>query len=104
VGLKNSSKGKKSELKVSENIHANGIPLLISSQFLRSRGCGQVDLARFIYKKDKLVLEVIEVKSSQLGKQTSKTRQRRRLQYTCNLLGSLFHIPVKLRYMVQWEK
>ena len=66
-GLKNSvsqckgrqKKGDELEKNWSKIIHAKGIPVLVSSQLLRSFQCGQIDLAN--YSQGKLM--VYEIKS-----------------------------------------
>ena len=82
------SKGIQKELIKSKDIHADGIPLLVSSQFLRTRGAGQIDICRIIDNKNEYQIEVFEVKSSKrIG-----IRQSIRIKDSCLILGAVFNL------------
>jgi hypothetical protein len=88
--------GIKKELMCSEKFHQEGIPLLVSPLLLRERSLGQIDLARI--KKDKMgwIIEIGEVKSSQLGTEVSARWQRARLMGAQKFLSALFGHRSKL--------
>ncbi len=90
-----SSSGLKEEILASIDFHSKGIPLLVSSQILRSREMGQIDLGRI--KKDEVgwVIEVLEVKSSLLGEEMLLRGQRKRLCASMNFLSGIFGSRVK---------
>jgi len=91
--LKNSSKGNLLEQKLSVEFHQNSIPLLISPLLLRSRGLGQVDLARF-KKNTEMIIELCEVKSSKTG-EFAMRGQHLRLRKTGVFLGIIFGLKIK---------
>lgn len=91
--LKNTSSGESVEKKISLSFHQEGLPLLVSPVVLRSRGLGQIDLARFV-KGPEMVLEICEVKSSKLGSQSMR-EQRRRLLQASAFLASVFGKTIK---------
>lgn len=99
--LKSSSLGIKSEIFCSIEFHEVGIPLLVSSVLLRLRDLGQIDLARL--KKDQLdwVLEIAEVKSSEMGKLQMEKNQKIRLMHTQKFLSSLLGHRTKLICMTK---
>jgi hypothetical protein len=78
------SKGFKQELKHSTVIHAEGVPVLISSKLLRKNGCGQVDLA--VFKQG--ALHLFEVKSNSVSAANLHHRQKMRLLNSARLLSS----------------
>jgi hypothetical protein len=92
--LKNS--GLKTELRFSESFHSEGIPLLVSSVLLQKRNLGQVDLVRL--KKDLTgwVIEVGEVKSSEMGIFSMERNQKQRIFSTQNFLAMIFGYRTKL--------
>ncbi|TNE98910.1 MAG: hypothetical protein EP326_09025 [Deltaproteobacteria bacterium] len=84
-----------SEHRASKKLHAMGIPLLVSEQWLRERGCGQLDIGRLYQEK----LQLYEVKSSfRLSK-----KQYLRLQKTSALLSELLDKESELSLYV-WRK
>ena len=78
------------EILCSKKIHGKGIPLLISSQWLRLLGAGQVDLA-CIYQGQ---VEIFEIKSKLefFGRQ-----QNLRLNKSLTILTHIFSMPGVLR-------
>jgi hypothetical protein len=90
-----SSLGLKNELKSSLRFHQTGLPLLVSPVVLRSRGLGQIDLARLIKRDHQWVVELAEVKSSQLGKEVMLLNQKQRLWGSGNFLSALFGAEVR---------
>lgn len=95
-----SSKGKSLELKHSLSFHQNTLPILISPSVLRTRQMGQVDLARMIKQKEDWLIEVGEVKSSDVGVEASQRFQKFRLLASCDFLGRLLGRRVKLTKLV----
>ena len=95
--LNSVDRGTHFETQFSSKFHSEGIPLLVSSKFLRRRGCGQVDLA--IIKKTKTV--VAECKSGERGPSVG---QRKRLLNSCNFLLLLFNRPVDLITVKRFAK
>ena len=87
-----SLKGVALELFYSEKFHSQYLPVLISPQFLRGMGAGQIDLAYI--KQGQLYL--CEIKSSL----RLSFKQRRRLKKTACLLGEIFKMEIKLRLLV----
>lgn len=88
-------KGLKVELELSKKLHNKNIPFLISSQFLRSFGCGQVDIAYL--SKGRLVL--VESKSG--GGASGK--QFKRLRASQELLSKVLDYPVILEFIIESE-
>lgn len=84
------SRGDRLELRLSEKYHQMGIPLLISSAFLRSMGCGQVDLA-YIKKKKIIMLEVKSWPEALGG------RQLARLNRSVELISCIFDAETELK-------
>lgn len=93
--LKNTS-GLKNEIHFSKVFHAEGSPLLVSPLVLRSRDLGQIDLARI--RKDKIdwLLEIGEVKSSQVGQEQLLRGQKIRLLNSQKFLSGIFGFRSKL--------
>ncbi|MFT6630155.1 MAG: hypothetical protein ACJAS4_000089 [Bacteriovoracaceae bacterium] len=88
--LKNSfNKGEVLELKHSRHVHQHFIPVLISSKFLRSFQCGQIDLAGFKNK----TLYLFEVKSKP---EAISTMQMKRLNLSLTLLCEVFNAQGKI--------
>lgn len=79
------------EIHFSKAVHSNSIPLLISAHFLRSRNCGQVDLASFKKEKSGIRIELFEVKRG--GNLSEK--QRIRLRRSGALLSMIFDCSVR---------
>lgn len=84
-----------SECNASKKLHALGIPLLVSGQWLRERGCGQLDIGRLYQEK----LQLFEVKSSF----RLSIKQYCRLQKTSALLSELLDKESELSLYV-WRK
>lgn len=90
-----SSLGQKLEEEKSLLFHREGVPLLVSPALLRSRGLGQIDLAR-MKKKNSWVIEIGEVKSSDVGVEVFLRGQRMRLFQSLRFLSSIFGAPSRL--------
>ena len=90
--LKNTP-GLKKELEASKDFHSVGIPLLVSPKILRSRNLGQIDLARLLKKNEGWIINIAEVKSSDLGQMQMQKSQKYRLISSQNFLSSIFGIP-----------
>jgi hypothetical protein len=86
---KNTS-GPKVEREMSKIFHAQGFTLLVSSQLLRKRMMGQLDLARMVKDKSGWIIEIGEVKSSTIGEEMMIRGQRRRLFGAQKFLSGLF--------------
>jgi len=71
------------ESEYSAYIHNNAVALLVSSQLLRRRGMGQVDVAWFLKKR----ILIAECKS---GHSILSFQQRARLRSSLFFLGSIF--------------
>ena len=92
-----SSLGLNAEISFSKTFHAEGTPLLVSHQLLRSRDLGQIDLARV--RKDRggeWLLEIGEVKSSIIGSEMMIRGQRARLFGSQKFLSGIFGFPSRL--------
>jgi len=87
--LKNISRGDELEKNLSKIIHDKYIPVLISSHFLRSKNCGQIDIS--VFRKGKLVL--YEVKNTP---ECISFKQRRRLNQSLELLCHVFNVEGSL--------
>lgn len=87
------------EQKHSLDFHAEGIPVLVSPQLLRSRDLGQLDLIRLNKDKQGWMLEVAEVKSSQTGAEASLRGQRSRIFSAQNFLSSLLGVRTRFCYL-----
>jgi hypothetical protein len=78
---------------MSHFVHAQGVPLLVSPQLLRSKGLGQIDLAIF----HKQQLNIYEVKKTLPTIFSGpNTVQRRRLLRTQKFLAEIFKCPTHL--------
>src|SRR3989344_4971378 len=93
--------GLQTELFFSQEFHATGLPLLVSSTLLRSRHLGQIDLARLCKDKQGWIIEIGEVKSSQMGEQQMEKNQKIRLWNSQKFLASLFGHRTKLLRMTK---
>lgn len=87
--LKNSS-GVKLEISQSLDFHSEGTPLLVSPKLLRERDLGQIDLARMKKDREGWLIEIAEVKSSDIGVENILRGQRRRLFSAQNFLSGVF--------------
>lgn len=91
------SSGLNNELSQSKTYHQEGIPLLVSPLLLRKRELGQIDLARVT--KDRTgnwLIEIGEVKSSEIGVEMMVRSQRKRLFSAQIFLSGLFGHRSKL--------
>lgn len=79
------SRGQKLEEKESIEFHSSEVALLVCPQLLRSRGMGQIDLAR--WEKKYKIIRVREVKSRP---EFYGETQRRRLKESVRFLATLF--------------
>lgn len=91
-----SSSGLNEELFFSRTFHNEGTPLLVSPKLLRSRDLGQIDLARVRKERGEWILEVGEVKSSEIGIEMMIRGQRARLFAAQKFLSGIFGFPSKL--------
>ena len=91
------AKGLNRELELSKSLHANHIPLLISPSLLRSRGCGQVDIAYLLNSYHSQLWDVflIEIKSSG----HVSRRQMRRLSLSSQFVSQLFSGEIQLKVL-----
>jgi len=96
-----STRGLRNELNASETFHSVGIPLLVSSQILRTRNLGQIDLARLLKKNDSWRIEIGEVKSSKMGEHQMQKSQKFRLYSSQNFLSSLFGLPSIFSFVIR---
>ena len=85
-------KGDKLEKEFSSIIHESYLPVLISSQILRSIDTGQVDVAGLSKKNQSWVLSIFEVKSSQYP----SPKQWRRLLRAQDYLSRVLEIDTLL--------
>lgn len=97
--LKNSL-GLSLELERSKEFHQDKIPLLVSSSLLRSRDMGQIDLAGVYKKQGEWLMEIAEVKSSQVGEENFLRSQRKRLNAAQGFLSGLLGMKSKLTKLV----
>lgn len=95
-----SSSGLFNEMKFSEEFHSDGIPLLVSARLLRSRDLGQIDLSRIRKDRDGWLLEIGEVKSSEVGAFQMERFQKARLYAAQKFLSGLFGFRSKLIRLV----
>lgn len=95
-----SSSGLKLEQDHSVSFHGQGTPLLVSPQLLRSRSLGQIDLARIRKDKEGWLLEIGEVKSSEVGEEQFLRFQKSRLMNAQKFLAGLFGHRSKLIRLV----
>ncbi|MBG08659.1 MAG: hypothetical protein CME68_07865 [Halobacteriovoraceae bacterium] len=86
--------GLKEELRWSRFFHERGVPVLVSQDLLRKRGLGQVDVCFFKKERGRIILKLIEVKSSPHTFFSQK--QRRRLLGACSFLSKVFNVPSSL--------
>jgi len=96
--LKNSSQ---LEADFSLSFHAEGTPLLVSPQLLRLRQLGQMDLARLRKDREGWIIEVGEVKSSEVGQEMMERFQKQRLFSAQNFLSGIFGFRSKLISLVK---
>jgi hypothetical protein len=91
-----SSSGLLNELHFSCEFHADGIPLLISPRLLRSRDLGQIDLGRIRKDPEGWLIELGEVKSSQVGAFQMERFQKLRLYAAQKFLSGVFGFRSRL--------
>lgn len=94
-------KGLELEREFSREFHQEGIPLLVSPSLLRSRNLGQVDLSRLKKDREGWVIEVGEVKSSQVGEEQMLRFQRQRIFSAQNFLSAIFGHRTKLLRLIK---
>ncbi len=87
-------------MKFSEEFHSDGIPLLVSARLLRSRDLGQIDLSRIRKDREGWLLEIGEVKSSEVGAFQMERFQKMRLYAAQKFLSGLFGFRSKLIRLV----
>ncbi len=75
------------EAKLSRHFHQRGVPVLISPQFLRSRDCGQVDIAVLLKNNTQHYFKVIEAKSSISASRSQLARLYRSVDLICKILN-----------------
>ena len=95
-----SSSGLCNEIHHSIVFHNDGIPLLVSSALLRSRNMGQIDLARLKKFNGKWIVEMAEVKSSQMGRDQMLIGQQGRLCLAQQFLAGIFGHTTRLIYLI----
>ncbi|HXH29620.1 MAG TPA: hypothetical protein VNJ01_02295 [Bacteriovoracaceae bacterium] len=74
--------------------------MLLSSQLLRSRNLGQIDLSKLTRLQDEWIIEIVEVKSSQLGAASMERIQKLRLQDSQRFVSAVFGLRSKLMNLV----
>lgn len=74
--------------------------MLVSPSLLRLRNLGQIDMARLTKDSEGWVVELAEVKSSNVGLETMERAQKRRLMSSQQFLASLFGHRTKLLRMI----
>jgi hypothetical protein len=95
-----SSSGLKLEIKVSQEFHSTGIPLLVSPHILRFRNLGQIDVARMKKCQNGWEIEIAEIKSSSIGTEMINRGQKKRLILAGQFLSGLFGHSVKLIHLI----
>ena len=95
-----SSSGLLNELKFSCDFHSEGIPLLVSARLLRARDLGQLDLSRIRKDRDGWLIEIGEVKSSEIGAFQMERFQKMRLYAAQKFLSGVFGFSSKLIRLV----
>ncbi len=86
------------EKKVGKVFHSEGVPVLVSSQVLRSLNAGQIDLCRIRKVAHESFLELAEVKASE----RLKYGQKKRLDRASDYLSKLFSLPLR-RMLIHWK-
>jgi len=79
------------EIEISKKIHNEKIPLLISENFLRSKNCGQIDLATF---KNGMVT-IYEIKKVRI----LHHKQILRINRSANLIAEYLSASVRIKYI-----
>ncbi len=87
-------------MKASRLFHGTALPVLVSSQLLRSRNLGQLDLLRLARDRDGWILEVTEVKSSTTGTEALERGQKKRIHHSMRFLAALFGARTRLTGLV----
>ena len=88
-------KGDKLEKEFSATIHKSHLPVLISSQIVRSLNAGQVDVAGLSKINQSWVLTLFEIKSSQYPSNQQWRRLLRAQDYLSRVLGIDTKLEVK---------
>lgn len=96
-----SSSGLNEELFFSRDFHSDGVPLLISPLLLRGRDLGQIDLARMKKTKGGWIIEVGEVKSSQVGAEGMERFQKQRIFSSQRFLSGIFGVASRLVFLIR---
>jgi hypothetical protein len=86
------------ELKFSSILHEQMIPLLISDRVLRSRGCGQIDVAGMNNNSITPKITIYELKTKQYPSRKQLTRLRKSQQF----LATIFDCEVQLQ-LFRWQ-
>lgn len=86
-------KGSEFERSFSQLAHQGHVPVLISSQILRSINAGQIDVARLTRKNQSWVLDLFEVKS----RQHPSVWQWRRLLRSQDYLSKVLEMETNLK-------
>lgn len=86
-------KGSFLEQQFSLSFHDEGIPLLVDPLFLRSCGCGQIDMARIIPYRGEQIIQVVEVKSYPFQ---PSPFQLGRLRRSAHLLSQILDLSITL--------
>jgi hypothetical protein len=93
-------RGEEWEREFSLKFHQLGLPLLVSPLVLRSRGAGQIDLARLEKRKGQWWIKMVETKTHPL----ISSLQRRRLRKSAQFLSALFGYPVDQVYHIKLKR
>jgi hypothetical protein len=88
-------KGDKLEKDFSRLLHQTHLPVLVSSQILRSINAGQIDVAGLTKKNKSWVLSIFEVKSSQYPSGKQWLRLLRAQDYLSRVLEVETKLAVK---------
>lgn len=75
------------ESEFTKTYHQLGIPVLISSLVLRSRGCGQVDCARLEIQNEHRMLRLQEIKTNQWVSPVQRGRLNRSAEFLSQIFG-----------------
>lgn len=91
------------EINFSKQFHLKGVPLLVSPLVLRSRGMGQVDLARIGKEYAEWIVEIAEVKTSLVGQHCLMRSQKSRLLASQRFLTGIFGHKSRLIHLLGSE-
>lgn len=93
--------GLDNEIQISRTFHSEGIPLLVSPVLLRHRQMGQIDLARLRKDRAGWLIEMGEVKSSEIGEEVMGQGQKKRLRSSQHFLSALLGHPTRLISLIR---